>query len=176
MGLTSLDMDGNVNVAAVTGGTAGGDWGVEIELTGLTGVVEDGDLDTVAGAYSGTFYIGVNGEDELIVTLSGTRANGSGTLDAYSLSLGDQTVIGSVTRTVDGNGNIIDTTTLADEQESVTLTLTVLLPATGSTSATGVFSSLGIQTGTMDETGHILFIDDTVQNLNASIFATPSDD
>lgn len=63
-----------------------------------------------------------------------------------------------------------DTTRLTDVNESVTLTLTVLLPVDGASSGTAVLSSQGFPTGIMDENGTITYSDDTIQNLNAAIF------
>jgi len=162
LGLTSLDMDGNVNVA----GTDGGDWGVELDLTGLTGV-SDGDtvVGSAAGSYSATFSV-----DDLSFTLEGERAAGVGTLDDFSISLDDQVFSGSVTRVVAASGAITDTTTLTDGGE-VTLTLTTLLPVSGATSTTGVFTALGFETGDLDNAGLITYSDETVQQLAATIFA-----
>lgn len=168
-GMGSLSVDGNVHVAAVTGGTAGSDWGVKLDLTNVIGVNADDFSANIAGSYSATFNVAITGEDELIITLAGTRADGTGTLN-FSITLGDQTFNGSVTSVEAANGDITDTTILTDVNESVTLTLTTLFAADGATSVTGVLSSQGIQTGTMDANGTITYADDTIQNLNAALF------
>ncbi len=169
LGLTSLTMVGNVNVAAVAGGTAGGDWGTEIEWTGVTGTVAEDVIPVIAGTWSATFNVAVTGEDELIISAEGTRGQGTGTV-SFGIGLGDIAFHGTVSREVAEDGDITDTTTLSDANAQVTLTLTILLPVEGSSSATGVLSSLGIQTGTVDTNGLITYSDDSIQSLNAAIF------
>ncbi len=175
-GLTSLTLAGNVNVAAVTDGTAGGNWGVEITLSNVSGSAagEEEFNTAIAGNYSATFNVAVTGEDELIITLAGTRGEGTGTLDDFSISVGDNSFNGAVSRVEAENGDITDTTTLTNQNETVTLTLTVLLPGGGATSATGVLTSLGFETGTLSASGTVTYSDDTIQNLNAAIFRTAS--
>jgi len=168
LGLTSLEMDGSIDVTAVTGGTAGGVWGVEVDLTGITGTTSTDASADLAATYSATFNLGIVDEDALSITLGGTRSKETGTLDTYSITMGDETIDGTFSRSVDASGNITDTNTLTNDY--MTLTLTVLIPTVGASSATGVLSSGGFTTGALDEAGNITYTDDTVQNLNAAIF------
>ncbi|MDG2071145.1 MAG: hypothetical protein P8J55_05310 [Pseudomonadales bacterium] len=150
LGLNAMTFNGLITTSG-----APGTFSLDVDLSELTGstVASAGGSD-IAGNYTVTLTF-----DDLAVSLNGVLR---GLNQAFSITSGGNTILGTVTR--DGD---IDTDTLTD----TTTTLTLVLDLSGSGElVSGTFTVGAEQTATLDSDGVVYYSDGSVQALPAAIF------
>jgi hypothetical protein len=150
LGLSAMTFNGLITTSG-----APGTFSLDVDLSELTGstVASAGGSD-IAGNYTVTLTF-----DDLAVSLNGVLR---GLNQAFSITSGGNTILGTVTR--DGD---IDTDTLTD----TTTTLTLVLDLSGSGElVSGTFTVGAEQTATLDSDGVVYYSDGSVQALPAAIF------
>ena len=150
LGLSAMTFNGLITTSG-----APGTFSLDVDLSELTGsTVASAGVSDIAGNYTVTLTF-----DDLAVSLNGVLR---GLNQAFSITSGGNTILGTVTR--DGD---IDTDTLTD----TTTTLTLVLDLSGSGElVSGTFTVGAEQTATLDSDGVVYYSDGSVQALPAAIF------
>ncbi len=154
LGLSAVTFNGSVSVAA----DAGSSFAINATLSNITGTPTAEDTTAINGDYTASFTFMSSGTDDLNIALEGAL---HGLNQSYSASTGTTTIWGTASR--DGS---TDTDTLTD----MTATLTLVLDLANGQLVSGTFTVGSEETGTLDDTGLVVYSDGSAQYLPAAIF------